>query len=236
MPTNPISAWSISRLFDFESCPHRLYLRYIAKAEMPEFPEDHPLKRGLRIHKECEQYISGASEDFPSSGKKLQDELEFCKTAYADGKASVEEQWGFDEKWEATGWWDDNVWLRVATDCYVIPGTDEAIIYDWKTGKSFGNEVKYTQQGQLYACGAFMRDPDLEHVAVTFGFLDDGKLRTKHYERGAKLNKLIAKFTERGTRLTSCVDWRAKPNVLNCKFCNFGPNGTNACIYGAEPL
>jgi hypothetical protein len=211
-------------------------LRYIAKAEMPEFDADHPLKRGLRIHKEVEQYINGASEDFPSSGKKLQDEIEFCKYMYEDGKASVEEQWGFDEQWQSTGWWDDTVWLRVATDAYATPSTDEAIIYDWKTGKSFGNEVKYTQQGQLYACGSFMRDPSLEHVVVTFGFLDDGKLRTKHYERGAKINKLIAKFTERGNRLTSCVDFRPKPNVMNCKFCPFGPGGTKACIYGAEPL
>jgi hypothetical protein len=203
---------------------------------MPEFPEDHPLKRGLRIHKEVEQFIDGTTEDFPSSGKKLEDELYLCRNAHQDGLATVEEKWGFTNDWENAGWWDDNVWLRVATDCYVHPSDDEAIIYDWKTGKSFGNEVKYTQQGQLYACGAFMRDPNLEHVAVTFGFLDDGKLRTKHYERGAKLNKLVAKFTERANRLTSCVDWRPKPNVLNCKFCPFGPNNTGACIYGAEPL
>lgn len=234
--TDRITAWSISRLFDFESCPHRLYLRYIAKAEMPEFPADHPLTRGLRIHKEVEQYINGASDEFPSSGKKLQDEIEFCKEQYQAGSASVEEQWGFDEDWNVTGWWDDNVWLRVATDCYVSIGADEGVIYDWKTGKSFGNEVKYTQQGQLYACGAFMRDSGLECVSVNFGFLDDGKLRVKHYERGPKINKLISKFTERGTRLTSCVDFRPKPNVLNCKFCPFGPSNTGACIYGAEPL
>lgn len=236
MTTDRITAWSISRLLDYESCPHRLYLRYIAKAEMPEFGADHPLTRGLRIHKEVEQYINGAVEDFPSSGKKLEDILQFCRQAYVDGLASVEEQWGFDENWEAAGWWDDAVWLRVATDCYITPAADEAIIYDWKTGKSFGNEVKYAQQGQLYACGAFMRNPSLEHVSVTFGFLDDGKLRTKDYERGPKINKLVARFTERGNRLTNCVDWRPKPNALNCKFCPFGPSNTGACIYGAESL
>jgi hypothetical protein len=205
---------------------------------MPVFPEDHPLKRGLRIHKEVEHFISGATDDFPSSGKKLKDELEYCRRAYVDGLASVEEQWGFNRDWETVGWWDNDVWLRVATDCYIDPQGDntEAIIYDWKTGKSFGNEVKYAQQGQLYAIGAFMRNSELDHACVNFGFLDDGKLRTKYYERGAKLNKLIAKFEERGNRLTSCLDFRPKPNALNCKYCPFGPSNTGACIYGVEPL
>ena len=236
MSSQRIKAWSISRLFAFESCPYRLYLQYIAKQAMPVLPEDNPMERGRRIHKEVEQYISGATDDFPSSGKKLKVELEFCRQAYIDGKASVEEQWGMNEHWGITGWWDDDVWLRVATDCYVTPSEDEGMIFDWKTGKSFGNEVKYAQQGQLYAVTAFMRYADLEHVSVTFGFLDDGTQRHKQYVRGPKLNKLIARFTERAERLTNCVDWRPKPNVLNCKFCPFGPGGTNACIYGAEPL
>ncbi len=114
--------------------------------------------------------------------------------------------------------------------------SDTAEVYDWKTGKSFGNEVKYMQQMQLYAIGGFMREPDLQYIDVTLGFLDDGKTRTKNFERGAKTNKLITRFTERGNRMTNCVDFRPNPSAMNCRWCPFGPGGTGACQYGVEPI
>jgi hypothetical protein len=92
------------------------------------------------------------------------------------------------------------------------------------------------QQMQLYACGAFMRNPELDYLDVTLGFLDDGKTRVKSFERGAKINKLVAKFTERGNRMVNAVNFQPKPNVRNCKYCPFGPTGTAACLYGVSPL
>ena len=235
MNPTQVDAWSISRLLEFEQCPHRTYLKVIAKSSQPELTEDHPMIRGKRIHQECEDYISGKTDDFPSSGKKLADELNYCRDNYAVGRATVEERWGFTEHWETTGWFDANIWLRMATDC-AITDVGTAEIYDWKTGKSFGNEVKYMQQMQLYAVGAFMRDPQVENVDVRLGFLDDGKLREKSFTRGPKINKLITRFTERGNNLINCIDWRPKPSVVNCKWCPFGPGGTGACLHGVSPL
>lgn len=193
------------------------------------------MMRGKRIHKEVEQYINGVSDDFPSSGKKLKGLLDYCKAAFSEGVATVEEQWAFDADWNSTDWFGDTVWLRAASDCIIIRD-DAAEIFDWKTGKSFGNEVKYMQQMQLYAVCAFMLHSQLEYVDVTLGFLDDGKTRTKSFERGTKINKLITKFTERGNRMTNCVDFRPRPSAMNCKWCPFGPTGTNACMYGVSPL
>jgi len=194
--------------------------------------------RGSRIHEEVEQYISGVTDDFPSSGKKCRATLDYCRETYADGNVSVEEKWAFDEEWSPVGWFDGTVWLRAATDCTIM-GDGEAQIYDWKTGKSFGNEVKYMQQMQLYAVCAFMLYPDLSYADVTLGFLDDGKLRTKSFERNDKIVKLLAKFTERGNRMTNCVDFRPSPSAINCKWCPFGPTelgGTGACLHGVTPL
>lgn len=231
-----IDAWSLSRLFDYEACPHRAYLSIIARAPKPEYDDKHPMIRGRRIHTECEEYISGG-EEFPSSGQKLRDELDFCREKFAEGTCTVEEKWGFTEEWEPCDWMADTVWLRMATDAYVTMEEGEALIYDWKTGKSFGNEVKYMQQAQLYAVGAFMRDPSLEVAEAIFGFLDEGRTIRHEFERGKKLNRLIAKFEERGKRMTSAVDFRPKPNVVNCKYCPFGTvNGTGACIYAAEGI
>lgn len=230
-----IDAWSMSRLMDFESCPHRSYLAIIAKAPKPEYDEKHPMVRGRRVHTECEAYILGA-DDFPSTGKKLKELLDDCREHAAEGRATAEEKWGFTEEWDPCDWMADNVWLRMATDVYIKFDEDTGKIIDWKTGKSFGNEVKYMQQMQLYAVGAFCRDPELQVLEVTLGFLDEGKTKDVTFERGEKITKLMAKFNERGQRMTNCVDFRPKPNVVNCKYCPFGPAGTRACVYAAEPL
>ncbi len=191
--------------------------------------------RGSRIHKEVEEYINGNTEDFPSSGKKLKETIEYCKERYAAGDATVEDQWAFTEDWAMADWFGDTTWLRMATDCTIFT-QDAAEVYDWKTGKSFGNEVKYMQQMQLYAVGVFMRFPEINFVDVTLGFLDDGKTRVKHFERNDKMVTLMAKFTERGNRMTNCVDFRPKPNPMNCRYCPFGPGGTDACLFGVSPL
>ena len=231
-----IDAWSISGLLEFEQCPHRAYLKRIVRSPQPELEDNHPMVRGRRVHDECESYITGQTDAFPSTGKKLKAVLEYCRERYAEGNASAEQKWGFKEDWSATGWFDSGVWCRMATDCTVIID-DTAEIYDWKTGKSFGNEVKYMQQMQLYAIGAFMLYPDLEFIDVKLGFLDDGKVRTKDFQRGPKLNKLISRFTERGNRMTNCVDFRPKPSAHNCKYCPFGPEtGTGACLFGVSSL
>ena len=237
MSGNYKGEWSFSRLMDYEQCPYRFYLKVVAKAEQPELSDDHPMVRGRRIHEEVEHYISLQTDAFPSSGKKLQELLTECRNRFDHGSATVEEKWGFTTDWAPVGWWEDGVWCRMATDYHERVDTDAEIIIDWKTGKSFGNEVKYMQQMQLYSVGAFMRNPHLEFLDVKLAFLDDGKVRIKSFERGDKINKLVARFTERAMRLSNTVDFRPKPSLMNCKYCPFGSQfGTGACIYAAEPL
>ena len=231
-----IVAWSFSRLMDYEACPYRFYLKHIAKAEQPELDKDHPMVRGRRIHEEVEHYISGETDDFPSSGKKCQVIIDECKARFEHGSATVEEKWGFEHDWAPCGWWDDTVWCRMATDYHERIDTDVEIIRDWKTGKSFGNEVKYMQQMQLYAVGAFMRNPHLRYLDVHLNFLDDGKERTKSFQRDSKIIKLTSRFTDRAMRLNNTI-YKPNPSLLNCKYCPFGTEfGTGGCVYAAEKL
>jgi len=231
-----IDAWSLSRLLEFEQCHHRAYLKHIVKSPQPELTDNHPMVRGRRVHDEAEAYITGKSDDFPSTGTKLKDVIDYCREQYAAGNASAEDKWGFDVDWNITGWMDSNVWLRLATDAAIF-NADTAEIYDWKTGKSFGNEVKYMQQMQLYSIGAFMRFPELNYIDTRLAFLDDGTIREKHFQRGPKTNALIARFTERANRMTNCVDFRPSPNAANCCYCPFGPqNGTGSCLFGVSGL
>lgn len=233
----PVNAWSFYRLLDYEACPYRTYLKIVQKAEMPEFDEKHPIVRGRRVHEEIENYIRGGEEGMPKAAQRCVEIVEYCREAYDMGRAACEEQWGFTEHWEPTGYFDEDVWLRLVIDCAVYEDNDSAVMIDWKTGKSYGNEVKYMQQAQLYACGLFMRHPEINYVDTRFVFLDEGKERIKAFERDKKMMKLLGKFTERAKRLTSAIDFRPKPNARNCRFCPFGTeNGTGACAYAVEKL
>lgn len=233
--TPPIKAWSFSRLLQFEKCPYSVYLESVVKAEKPDLPEDNPLIRGIRIHEAAEAFIKNEGELIRELTKpKIVDHLEICKDAYEQGTAEVEESWGFDETWGVTGWWDDNVWCRIKLDVKVDIDEETVDITDWKSGKSAGKEVRDMQQGQLYAIGVFMHEPAIEYVQPTFAYIDENKIITKNPIRRADIPRYIARFKERADKLTTCTDFRAKPNRMNCRYCDFGPNGTQACVHGVS--
>ena len=195
------------------------------------------MARGRRIHNEIEAFVTGKTEVLPSAAKKTKEIIEFCRDRYAEGKATAEEKWGFTGDWSITGWFDGDIWLRLATDCFVSCDNDAAIVFDWKSGKSFGNEVKLMQQMQLYACATLMKHPEINFVDTKLVFVDDGTIREKHFERGTKINALIARFTERGNRMINCVDFRPSPNLGNCRYCPYGTmNGTGACMHAVSNL
>lgn len=233
--TPPITSWSFSRLLEFESCPYRTYLKHVIKSPEPDKDENHPLVRGTRIHSEAEHFVLGDGELTTALQKpKIVEHLELCREAYQEGRAHVEENWGFDNEWGVTDWFGDNIWLRVKLDVGVSMDTDFYQVTDWKTGKSQGKEVRNMQQAQLYAVGVFMRNPDVQFVEPIFAFIDENKVQALKVIKRTDVPRYIQRFEERANKLTSCVDFRAKPNRMNCKYCDFGPNGTRACAHGVE--
>lgn len=231
-----ISAWSFNRLMDFETCPYRSYLDIIERSPGPELPDNHPMLRGSEIHELIDQYIKGEGKP-DKVFKSLQETIDFCREHYAEGTARSEERWAFDNTWGVLDdWMHDQVWVRIVADCLVHLDERTALIYDWKTGKSWGNEVKHTQQGQLYAIAAFYKFPMLDTIDVAMGYVDEGKCKPKTYQRDAKFFRLASRWHDRGLRMTEATTFPPKPNAMNCRYCKFGPSGTGACIYGVEPL
>lgn len=230
-----VSAWSYSTLKQFEKCPHSIFLSKVEKIPRAELSEDSPLNRGIKIHKHAEDYVQGIIDELPPSLRKLSTQFEELRELYSQGSVEVEGDWGFDKDWGVVDWFANNVWARIKCDVVVHLDQHSARIIDHKTGKSFGNEVAHTQQGQVYAIAAFMRFPDLEFIDVEFWYIDEGKQTRKHYSR-EKAMKLLPRWTERANAMTDCTYFKAKPNKMNCKWCDYGPNGngTGDCIYGVE--
>ena len=240
---NHIAAVSYSRINVHEECNYRAYLAFVKKIkELPspalENGKEHPMDRGSRVHKTAEDFVRGASmpcvemETFLTEFKKL-------NQIYIENNESIhlETMWCFKADWTPTVWNDwDNIWLRIKTDLTLFLDPTTAVVVDYKTGKMWGNEVKHTEQAQLYAIGAFMMFPALETVHVELWYLDQDGLMGQTYTRAVAM-KYFKKWSERMDKVTDDRDFKANPNQHSCRYCpfktgpvgKFGQQGTGDC-------
>jgi CRISPR/Cas system-associated exonuclease Cas4 (RecB family) len=229
----PITAWSFSRLLQFEKCPHSLELSAVRKLPKPVQAEDNPMARGNRIHKLAEDYVSGKIEAMPNELSKQSDLFKLLREEFTAGTTIVEEDWGFDLDWAPTGWFDDDVWNRSKCDVVrTLEGGRHVHVIDWKTGKKHGNEVKHIQQGQLYAVCAAIKYPDAVKITSEIAYLDHNVPSLKKTYTREILVHYMSRFTERGLKLTNATQFPPKPNAMNCKYCDYGEFvGTGACDF-----
>lgn len=105
-----ITSWSHSRVTLFEQCKFRAWLLHEEKVPEPPRPlppgkTEHANDRGTRIHNECEDYVSGKTEDMPvEAARFFKNEMEVMRQLYAAGRVSLEGEWGMNQAWEPTGW------------------------------------------------------------------------------------------------------------------------------------
>jgi hypothetical protein len=109
----------------------------------------------------------------------------------------------------------------------------ENFLVTHNTGKKFGNEVKHADQLTLYAIALFMRDPDLEVVTAELWYLDIDDLTRITFTRKQAMQRW-PQMDERFKKMCSETQWLPKPNVFNCKWCGFGPEGTGHCSVGVS--
>ena len=234
----PIRAWSFSRLEVFEKCPYRAYLKIVERRpEPPSERRDVALDKGRRVHDLAESYVRGDLEELPNELGKFSEKFEYKRKVFAAGNAEVEEDWAYDEDWQRTEWSAPGTWLRVKLDWMEWHDEERtsAAVIDYKTGRKDGNEVKHSQQGQLYVLAAFMRYPSLQVVRVEFEYLDHGKTSIPKIYTREQAMKFFANFDERGRKMTEATVFTPRPNRVNCKFCPYGPdNGDGSCEYGVE--
>jgi len=231
-----ITAWSFSRLKDFEQCPLKAYKKYVEKA-----PQDHmdmtAADRGTRVHSDCENFVASDGSLTKEMGK-FRGYFTTLREEYDAGDVVVEQNWGFDVDWQVTDWFAKNIWCRMKLDNFrIIARNDNAdpiagVPTDYKTGKKYGNEVTHGQQGQIYAVGSFLRYPTLETVDVELVYLDQGQVTKRTYTR-EKAMKFLPTWTARGLKMTGATDYPPKPNKMTCMWCPFGPqHGDGSCEWG----
>ena len=233
--TKSIERVSFSRLQDFEKCKLLAKLKYIDKVPEPERPlppgkTEHANDRGTRIHDAAELFVRGGVELIPEL-ESFSDEYHELRTMFAEGKVQLEGEWAVDHNWSPVAWNSADAWCRMKLDAMVDNGDGTARVIDYKTGKRYGNEIKHTEQGQVYQLATFLRFPEIDHITVEFWYTDLGEVDTKQYSRAQGVS-YFDKYNSRFLGVTTCSDFPPNPNAFSCKWC---PYNGNACEHGVSP-
>ena len=228
-----IKSWSYSKLIDFEQCPLRVKMKHVDRVPEVKAPA---AERGTMIHQLAEDYVSGKLKKLPPELAKFSNEFESLLREFKAKHVSLEGEWGFNKDWLPTNY--KTAWLRMKGDAILFAG-NRAIVIDYKTGQSYGNEIKHGEQIQLYAIAVFIREPQIDTITVELWYLDKDELTQKTYTRAQAL-RYIQPFDQRAHALTSATAFPANPNIFSCRWCPYGPAKGNQCSYGVvageEPM
>lgn len=229
-----IDTWSFSRLLVYEKCPHEAELRYIEKIPEPPREAGNAADRGIIVHKEAENFVLGSGPLTPGM-KRFEAQFNALRAAFIEGNVTVEEEWGIDQNWQPCGYWEKNVvWGRIKLDAMHTLTPDHARVIDYKTGKSFNNEVKHIQQGFFYAIIAFLRNPELQIITFEFWYLDENHTLRRTITREQAMNRL-PKWDTRAKTMTQATRFPTHANKHNCRFCPYRPGNLGTCPDGIPP-
>jgi hypothetical protein len=227
---------SFSRLQNFEKCKYMAKLMYIDKIPEPERPlppgkTEHANDRGSRIHDAAEMFVRGGVELIPEL-HKFAPEFEDLRALFEIGQVQLEGEWAVNHNWDPVAWGSSDAWCRMKLDALVLEEDGKsARVIDYKTGKRHGNEIKHTEQGQIYQLATFLRYPDIEEITVEFWYTDLGQTDRKVYSR-VQGTQYFHKYNNRLLAISTCTDFPPNPNPFSCRWC---PYRDGACEYGVSP-
>lgn len=233
---NYINRVSFSRLQDFEKCKYLAKLKYIDKIPEPPRPlpkgkTEHANERGNRVHDAAEMFVQGGVELIPEL-EKFSDDFHELRDLYEADRVRLEGEWAVDVNWSPVAWESHDAWCRMKLDALVFnKDKTHARVIDYKTGKRIYNEVKHTEQGQVYQLATFLRFPEVQHITVEFWYTDLGETDIKEYSR-QQGTAYFEKYNNRFLSVTNETDFPPNPNAFSCKWC---PYKGNECKVGVEP-
>lgn len=222
--------WSFSKLDVWETCAYRFKLQYLDKLPQLPLEPDNPMERGNRIHNRLEKFVKGEGpiDTEARAIGKFKEPLEHLRTLYADGKATAEQNWWFDNDWIECD--RPRVWLWSKLDFNVTDMENEhSIVGDYKSGKSAYKAINHIQQMQLYAAAAALRQPWANRITVELWYVDEGHVKPTSYSREEAL-RFVGRFDARAQRIYNDKLFRPNPNRETCRYCPYGKSkGTGAC-------
>lgn len=221
--THPITAWSYSRLSKYEECPRAFKYKHIDK--LPE-PKSDAMQRGIDVHKECEDYLTGKTDVLPPTPKAMI----LFKSCFEDLRRHspmVEQEWGFDATLKKTGYFAKDCWYRATLDVGVMYADDTFTVIDHKTGNPYGTNEEQMEQ---FALAVFARYPQVRAVDTRLWYLDSGgELRADFFRKD--FAGLRDKWFERVKPMFTDTTFAARPG-RHCSRCHFRRSNDGPCSFG----
>lgn len=201
---------SFSAFEQFDSCPKK-YWHLRIKKDVKETPFEAD-SEGNRVHEALEKRLRD-KVPLPTNLAKHENKCQVIELA--GGDLFAEREFALTKDFKPTGWWDDDVWLRVKNDVTII-GSRVAAIFDWKTGKRRPKPF----QLELGALPVLLQNPVIEKVKAAFVWLQQGTTDSETITRD-DIDPIMVKIIGKAQRMEEAVKedvWQAKPGPL-CKFC-----------------
>lgn len=225
-PPTSRMALSHSRLSDFNQCPRKFYLKYIAKApnfQMKQEDKSVHLVRGDNVHKALETYLIRLKSGEQNIGPSSLDEVEQVKPLihkYIElfGLANVhpEAQVSINEDWKQVDWFSKDSYYRAILDI-ICRADNVAIVGDYKTGK-FKDYSPENGMGQLELTSAIALSIwDIDEIKTIYIYVDHKKTIQKTYTRADK-NRLVDHFVKEHDKVNAEKNFDPKPNQF-CGWC-----------------
>lgn len=218
---------SYSALKLYEQCGLRYYRQRILKDVHEQ--ETVYTTHGHVVHKAIENNINHGTPLPPEQSAYAGLVGAIQSAAARAGKGVVcEQNVGLNRAYNATGYWDDSVWIRSKIDVMVHNDVHPAAaIFDWKTGK---RKVDFTQL-KIAAIAAFRMLPTVDTIKASFVWLKDQLIDAEIYHRD-RMFPLIQELNPRFMAIEDAVEtnvWTPKPSYL-CNYCPCKPT----CSYALK--
>lgn len=225
-PDRRITAWSFSRYNDWLRCPAYAGYKHVDRRKEPSNPA---AARGEALHLAAQAYVEGGAKKLDPVFAGFEKDF----TALRKVKAICEEQWAFTDKWDQTGWFDKDAWLRVKMDAHfvdkkgVLAPINMLMLVDHKSGKV--KEDEHQLQSDLYALVGLMRYPHVEGVVSEFWYCDQKSKMRIEYDR-AELATLEKDWARRIKPMFADRRFAPRPSVA-CRWCPFSAAKGGPCQF-----
>lgn len=211
------SAWSYSRLSDYESCPLKAKIKHLDKVQEPSSPA---LERGSQIHELAAKYATGKLAEMPPELARFPEEFADLRRRR---DVEVERQMAVNASWQPCDWFGRDAWLRIVVDATYAGATPtEAgrVVIDHKTG-----QVRATNNDQLDLYGLVMLAyyPGVKRVDSALWYLDQGEIAARSLVR-AEAVAVRQRWEKRVAPMLADETFAPKPGNA-CRWCWFGQGG-----------
>lgn len=204
-------AISYSRLNSYEECPRKFDALSVSKT-VKETPSEQT-NYGTEVHLAFAEYFK-SGKPLPLHLQQYQKYLTAIKQF--PGTFIVEQKLAINAQYEATGWFDADVYCRIISDLTILNG-DSGVTFDWKTGK-----VKPGfDQLRLSSAVLFLLVPELKRITHAYFWLKEKKAtrETMHREEMPQVWTDLMPLIARYQQAHADKYFPPRPNYLCKKYC-----------------